>query len=306
MFFEILKNPNINFIKLYKPAAIFSTILVIVCLWLAATKMEYGVDFRGGAEIQVKFSSGVNLEEIRSALETNGYGGAVVQSIGDAADNEYLVKVSGDDDNLNQVADEVSQSLLATFSAADIEIRKVDIVGPKAGAQLRMSGFQAMFWALLAIMVYLGLRFDFKYAPGAIVSTAHDVAVVLGVYALTGTEFTLQTVAALLAVIGYSVNDTVVIYDRIRENEANGVTESLEKVINVALNETLARTVITAITTIFVCTTMFLMGGPAIHDFFLAMTVGVVVGLYSSLFIATPVALVFDRFMNKKDSNKAA
>ena len=161
-----------------------------------------------------------------------------------------------------------------------------------------------MFWALMAIMIYVALRFEFKYAPGAIVATFHDVAIVLGIYAFTGTEFTLQTVAAILAVIGYSVNDTVVIYDRVREHE-NMDARTLPQVINEALNETLSRTLLTSATTLFVALTMFYAGGPAVHDFFLAMTVGVVVGSYSSLFVAAPVALFFDRMGSKSKSTSS-
>jgi preprotein translocase subunit SecF len=304
MFFEIIKNPQFDFVGKFKFTSIISLILVAGCVWLAATKMQYGVDFRGGAEIQIKFSSETPLETVRAALTQSGFGNAVVQTIGDASENEYLVKVVGDESNLNQVTDEVSDALKGAFTGDAMEIRKVDIVGPKAGAQLRLSGFQAMFWALLAIMIYVGLRFEFKYAPGAIVATFHDVAIVLGIYALTGTEFTLQTVAAILAVIGYSVNDTVVIYDRVREFE-NMDARSLPQVINEALNSTLSRTLLTSLTTLFVSQTMFLAGGPAVHDFFLALTVGVVVGSYSSLFVAAPVALFFDRMQRAKAQKSA-
>ena len=294
MFFEIIKNPKFNFSGCFKFTSVISFILVAVSIWLAATKMQYGVDFRGGAELQIKFAETMKLEDLRSTLNRGGFGNAVVQSYGDEADNMYLVKVAGDESNLNQVSDEVSLALTTAYSADKMEIVKVDIVGPKAGAQLRLSGFQAMFWALLAIMIYVALRFEFKYAPGAIVAVFHDVAIVLGIYAITGTEFTLQTVAAILAVIGYSVNDTVVIYDRVREYE-NMDERSLAQIINLALNDTLSRTLLTSATTLFVALTMFYSGGPAVHDFFLAMTVGVVVGSYSSLFVAAPVALLFDR-----------
>lgn len=303
MFFEIIKNPKVKFTGLFKFTSLISLVLVVGGIFLATTRMQYGVDFRGGAELQIKFSETMALQSVRDALTKSGYGNAVVQSIGEATDNEYLVKVSGDESNLNQVTDEVSASLTGAF-ASNMEIRKVDIVGPKAGAQLRLSGFQAMFWALLAIMIYVGLRFEFKYAPGAIVAVFHDVAIVLGIYAATGTEFTLQTVAAILAVIGYSVNDTVVIYDRVREFE-NMDARTLPQIINEALNDTLSRTLLTSATTLFVSLTMFYTGGPAVHDFFLAMTVGVVVGSYSSLFIAAPVALFFDRFTRSSSEKRA-
>lgn len=304
MFFEIIKNPKYNFIKSFKVTVPLSIVLVVGSIWLAATRMQYGVDFRGGAELQIKFTETTDLNVVRDSLTKSGFGNAVVQQIGDVSENEYLVKVSGDETNLNQITDEVSAALTKDFPAEKMEIRKIDIVGPKAGEQLRISGIQAMFWALLAIMIYVGLRFEFKYAPGAIVALFHDVAIVLGVYAATGTEFTLQTVAAILAVIGYSVNDTVVIYDRVREFE-NMDARTLPQIINEALNDTLSRTLLTSATTLFVSLTMFYTGGPAVHDFFLAMTVGVVVGSYSSLFIAAPVALFFDRFTRSSSAKRA-
>ena len=185
------------------------------------------------------------------------------------------------------------------FADKGVEVRKTDIVGPKAGAQLRISGFQAMAWALLAIMIYIALRFDFKYSPGAIVALFHDVVIVVGCFALTGREFTLQTVAALLAVIGYSVNDTVVVYDRVREHEVKFSGRSLKEHINNAINETLSRTILTSGTTLFVALSMFFFGGQSIHDFFFAITLGVLVGTYSSIFVAAPVILFFDKFQQK-------
>ena len=185
-----------------------------------------------------------------------------------------------------------------------VEIRKVDIVGPKAGAQLRVSGFQAMLWALIAIMIYIGLRFDFKYSPGAIVALFHDVSLILGLFALTGTEFTLQTVAALLAVIGYSVNDTVIVYDRVREHEEKNPSLPLFTHINNAINETLSRTILTSGTTLFISLAMYFFGGLAIRDFFLAITLGVFIGTYSSIFVAAPVTLFFERIKNAKEASQ--
>ena len=206
--FEIIKSDTkINFTRMFKYALGISTLVVIASLVLIFTKMQYGVDFRGGGELQVKFGSTVSVPDLRSNLSKAGFSGLVVQSIGEAEENEYLLKVPAAEQNLNLVTDRMSQTLRDLYQDKQVEIRKVDIVGPKAGSQLRLSGFQAMGWALIAIMVYIGLRFDFKFAPGAIVALIHDVIIVLGFYALTGTEFTLQTVAALLAVIGYSVND---------------------------------------------------------------------------------------------------
>jgi preprotein translocase subunit SecF len=186
----------------------------------------------------------------------------------------------------------------------NVEILKTDIVGPKAGAQLRISGFQAMFWALLGIMIYLALRFDYKYAPGAIAALIHDVTFIIGAFILTQREFSLQIVAALLAIIGYSVNDTVVIYDRVRELEAANPTGDMNKTINRAINETMSRTILTAGTVFIVSVVMMVMGGGVIHDFFFALTIGTVSGTYSTVFIASPITLWLDKVMNQKQAKK--
>jgi preprotein translocase subunit SecF len=301
----ISPDTKIKFSKHYGFTSILSIVIVAVSLWGLFTKMNYGVDFRGGAEIQVKFAKALPLDNVRKVLKTKGFK-VTAQSIGDVANNEYLLRVAASEKNLNEVTDAVSRTLNNEFSDSGVEIRKVDIVGAKAGAELRLSGFQAMLWALIAIMVYIGLRFDFKYSPGAIVALFHDVSIILGVFAFTGTEFTLQTVAALLAVIGYSVNDTVIVYDRVREHEQKFSHLKLRDQIDNAINETLSRTVLTSGTTLFISLTMFLFGGLAIKDFFFAITLGVFIGTYSSIYIAAPVTLLFDRFNKGSDKVKSA
>ncbi len=299
--FEIIKSDTkFNFTSKFTIAGIISLILVIGSLVLAFSEMKYGVDFRGGAEVQVKFQKEINLSGLRGSLSKAGFSGVTVQSIGEQVENEYLLKVPATETSLNEVTDKLGATLKSEFKSEGVEIRKVDIVGPKAGQQLRISGFQAMGWALIVIMIYVGLRFDFKYAPGAIVALFHDVAIVLGFYAITGTEFTLQTVAALLAVIGYSVNDTVVVYDRVREHEQKYAGLDLKIHLNNAINETLSRTILTSGTTLFIAVSMLVIGGAAIHDFFVAITVGIVVGTYSSIFIAAPATLVFNKIASRK------
>jgi len=303
---EIVRSDiDINFTSKFKLTSVISAIVVLISLILIFTKMNYGVDFRGGAEIQVKFKEKVSMNDIRKTLKAEGFKGASVQTIGEDAENEVLLKLQGTDASLNELAQQVEKSLVQKFQSSGVEIRKVDIVGAKAGANLRISGFQAMLWALIAIMVYIGLRFDFKYSPGAIVALFHDVTIILGIYALTGTQFTLQTVAALLAVIGYSVNDTVIVYDRVREHEERYAGVDLGTHINKAVNETLSRTLLTSGTTLFISTIMYFMGGLAIKDFFMAITLGVIIGTYSSIFVAAPVTLLFDHFNSQKEPAKA-
>jgi preprotein translocase subunit SecF len=185
------------------------------------------------------------------------------------------------------------------FKDQGVTIRKTDIVGPKAGKDLRTSALKALFYAMIFIMVYIGLRFDFRYAPGVAVSLIHDATFVLGFWVLTQIEFTLQIVAALLAIIGYSVNDTVVIYDRVREHEHKNPELPLDEILDNAINETLSRTILTAGATFLVCLAMFLWGGDSIRDFFLAMCVGILIGTYSSIFVATPLTLYIDRLKRK-------
>lgn len=295
-------NPNtkIKFSNHYGFTAVLSLILVAVSLYGLFARMDYGVDFRGGAELQVKFQQNIDLNILRKTLKDEGFR-VQVQQIGEPQNLEFLLKVAATEDNLNAVTDKVSMALNKDFAEQGVEIRKVDIVGPKAGAQLRQSGFQAMFWALIAIMIYVGLRFDFKYSPGAIIALFHDVSIILGVFAFTHTEFTLQTVAALLAVIGYSVNDTVIVYDRVREHEQKFSHLTLKEQIDNAINETLSRTILTSGTTLFISVTMFFFGGLAIRDFFLAISLGVLIGTYSSVYVAAPVTLLFQKILGSDE-----
>ena len=288
---------KIDFVGMFTPCAITSVVLVIASLTLLFSTMKYGIDFAGGAEVQVKFETRVAIDELRDQLVSSNLPGITVQSIGDVEENEYLVKVASKNQDLNQLAQKVEASLTQLWN--NVDIRKVDIVGPKAGAALRWKGFQAMLWAFIVIMIYIGLRFDFKYSPGAIVALFHDVSIILGLYALLGVEFTLQTVAALLAVIGYSVNDTVVVYDRVRESEQKRAGVSLEEHINMAVNQTLTRTFLTSTTTLFISVIMWTFGGDAIRNFFTAITLGVLIGTYSSIFVASPVTLALNRWYSK-------
>lgn len=290
-------NTTIDFVKKFPVAVIFSILMVGGSMFLFASKgLNYGVDFRGGAEIQVGFQGKNTVANIRDALNKRNFNASSVQSIGDSSENHFLVKVQADEKNLNQVTDGITKMLVTDFASINPEVLKTDIVGPKAGEELRISGFQAMIWALIGIMIYIGLRFDFKYSPGAIVALIHDVAIILGIFALTEKEFSLQIVGALLAVIGYSVNDTVVVYDRVREHEDKGSSGGvLGDQINTALNETLTRTVLTSLTTLMVSVIMFLMGGGVIQDFFFAISIGVFVGTYSSIFVAAPTVLFFSK-----------
>lgn len=295
-----MNKSNISFVSKFPVAVVFSLVMIATSIGLFVTKgLNYGVDFRGGAEVQVKFANAISLKDLRNSIEKQGFKSSSVQSIGDDGSNEFLIKVSGNEKNLNEVTDRITRMLVTDFTSLQPEIQKTDIVGPKAGEQLRISGFQAMAWALLMIMVYIALRFDYKYSPGAIVALLHDVLIIIGIFILTDKEFSLQIVGALLAVIGYSVNDTVVVYDRVREHEEKSASKGLVGQINLALNETLTRTILTSITTLLVSSVMYFMGGAGIEDFFFAICLGVIIGTYSSIFVAAPTVLFLDKFAGK-------
>lgn len=305
---ELIKHgTKIDFVGKAKYVVSASVILTIVALYGIFNHMNYGVDFRGGAEIQTKFEKTVQLDLLRTALDKGGLKGVSVQTIGDEKDNGVLIKVQAEEGSLNTITQNITEELNKGFTDNKGEIQKVDIVGPKAGKELRLSGFKAMFWAILSIMIYIAIRFDFRYAPGAMISLFHDIIVVAGIIAWTGHEFSLHTVAALLAIIGYSINDTVIVYDRIREHEERDQTISFRQHINDAVNDTLSRTIITSLATLLVTVSMYFFGGVAIKDFFFAMSLGIVFGTYSSVYIAAITTLFTNnqlKKMNVKEINE--
>ena len=293
---------NIDYVGKFKVAGLVSLALVVATVVMFFTKgLNYGVDFRGGVEIQVKFKQAITLGDLRAVLADNKVAMSQLQSMGEDGQNEFLLKLESDKGDLNAISAQVSSVFTQKYGADSFEILKNDIVGPKAGAQLRISAFKALAWAILAIMVYLALRFDYKFAPGAIAALIHDVIIILGCFILTQKEFSLQIVAALLAIIGYSVNDTVVIYDRVREIESSNPGIGSFEIMNRALNETMSRTIITSMTVLFVSLVMLFMGGSVIHDFFFAMSIGTVLGVYSTIFVAIPLTVFTERF-NKKNA----
>jgi preprotein translocase subunit SecF len=302
---ELIKHgTKIDFVGKAKYIVTASIILTIVAVYGILTRMNYGVDFRGGAEIQTKFERPVQLDQLRVALDKGGLKGVSVQTIGEEKDNEVLIKVQAEEGSLNTITQKITDDLHKEFADNKGEIQKVDIVGPKAGKELRMSGVKAMFWAILSIMIYIAIRFDFRYAPGAMISLFHDIIVVAGIIAWTGHEFSLHTVAALLAIIGYSINDTVIVYDRIREHEDKDKTIPLRQHINDAVNDTLSRTIITSLATLLVTVSMYFFGGIAIKDFFFAMSLGICFGTYSSVYIAAITTLFTDTQLKKMNANK--
>lgn len=300
-------NFNLDYASMFKYFVTASVLMMIGFGTLFFTKgLNYGVDFRGGAEVQVAMKQKVELADVRASLGGLSIPVSSVQSIGTEEGREFLIKVQTESGDLNKVSREMKDVLAAKFGAENVDILKNDIVGPKAGAQLRNSAFQAMVWALLAIMIYLSLRFDYKYAPGAIAALLHDVLFMTGMFILTQKEFTLQIVAALLAIIGYSVNDTVVIYDRVRELENENPGKPMNSILNRAINETMSRTILTAGTVFIVCACMLIFGGQVIEDFAFAMVLGTISGTYSTIFIASPITIWLDKFQSDKPATVKA
>lgn len=304
---ELIKHgTHIDFVGKIKYIVVVSIVLVGLSIYGIFNKMNYGVDFRGGAEIQIKSENAIKLEDLRVALDHGGFKGVSVQTIGEERENTLLIKVQAEEGTLNLITKNISDTLHKEFQNNKVEVQKVDIVGPKAGKELRFAGIKAMLWAILSIMVYLAIRFDFRYAPGAIVSLLHDVIVVGGMIAFSGFEFSLQSVAAMLAVIGYSVNDTVIVYDRIREHEEKDKEKkiSLRQHVNDAVNDTLSRTILTSGATLLVSASMFFFGGAAIKDFFFAMSVGILFGTYSSVYVAASMTIFADDFLKRSNAKK--
>ncbi|MBU1274678.1 MAG: protein translocase subunit SecF [Proteobacteria bacterium] len=344
----IKSNINLNFVGNRGKAFIISGLLIlmtIASLFLHGGP-NYGIDFAGGILVQVRFAEPTDASAIKKALDPVGMGQSTVQGFGEKKNNEFLIRDEKKGLNLQGLADRVRETLSKTYGKGKVEVRRVEMVGPKVGQDLREKALLAIFYAIILIAVYISGRFEQKwglaavmagvlvgatllvqalisamgggegvamvwliltalvvtvgacwllklrYALGAIVALIHDVVITVGVFSLLDKEFTLATVAALLTIIGYSLNDTIIVYDRIRENLNRAGKQGLDVTINASINQTLSRTVLTSGTTLMVLLCLYVFGGGVIEDFALALLVGVVVGTYSSIFVASPVLLL--------------
>jgi preprotein translocase subunit SecF len=293
----IMLNNEIDFMGVRKPAATISAVLVIVSIIsLAVNSLELGLDFTSGTSVRLTYSETVDLGEVNDALSGNGYEEAVVVSFG--SDREIRIVLPVDDtvaveDQAEQAAviGETIATLLRANSTSDITLMGSDYVSAKVGEELAESGGLGMLVALGIIMVYIAVRFQFKFSVGAVVALAHDLIITLGIFSLTRMEFNLNTLAALLAIIGYSLNDTIVVSDRIRENFRRLRTGTPEEMVNVSLNQTLSRTLITSLTTLLVLFSILFIGGESTQGFAIALIIGVLIGTYSSIYIASNVIL---------------
>lgn len=373
---------NIPFIAKSRVFIIGSICAVALSLLLILVLgLNYGIDFAGGTEIQVRFNKPVQADEVRSAINSLDGINAEVQNFGLTEENEYLIKlanisyvdatreaaiqkglteafgdkgfgrfhhsteggdkvefvlaervseeqikaifdqadssisevtISGSEDRfvyravLEGLGPHISDALSRKIGAGSFEILRLDAVGPKVGAELKQKGILSILYALIGILIYIAVRFDLRFAPGAVVALIHDVTITVGIFALLGIEFTIPTIAALLTIVGYSLNDTIVVFDRIRENISKAKVKPLEDVVNESINQTLSRTILTSSTTLLVVLSLIFLGGGIIFDFALALFIGVVVGTYSSIFVASPMVIFITRYMEKRAASSPA
>jgi preprotein translocase subunit SecF len=300
MFKLISPNSNYNFIEKRKPAIILSIFLVLVSISSFFMQgLNWGIDFSSGYVVQLKFDNQISINEIRKTFESNDISDAVIQSFG--SNKEVLIKLK-EDSNFNK--ESINNFLINSFSDdKPFKIIKLEFVGSQIGDELREKGEWAMLVALLSILVYIGFRFEFIYGIGAIIALIHDVIITLGFFSIFQIEFNLSVLSAALAVIGYSLNDTIVVYDRIRENTRIVKTDHYDNLLNNSVNQTLSRTVITSLTTMFVLISLYLLGGAAVELFALAMMIGILVGTYSSIFIASTSLLLLGANAEIRENN---
>ncbi|HWV37671.1 MAG TPA: protein translocase subunit SecF [Vulgatibacter sp.] len=376
---------NFDFLGKRRTAITISVAVIVAVLALLPFRINFGVDFAGGTEIEVKFSEAVEGKDVRERIEEAGFHDASVQQIGAVEENSFLVRVSRvsiltaeqteifrrtleeklgeygvvsiefDEHVADRVdvqteravplevfrdaagvagvqlahgeeavrdltragqpayqlltqglSDKVSESLHAAFGEENVDVRRVEYVGPQVGQQLRNRGIMAVLLSMVAILIYIAFRFDVRFAPGAVVALVHDIAIVLGYWVVTGREFNLTSIAVLLTAIGYSVNDTIVVFDRVREVLARKNGKSLLENINIATNEALGRTVITSLVTALSLLGLMIFTSGSLFDFAVAMLIGIIAGTYSSVFIAGPVALSVEHWMEKREAQKKA
>jgi len=284
---------NVNFVGRRFLFLSLSTVVILIGIasLLFHGGLNYGIDFAGGTLVQVKFNQPTTPDKIRKVLKGLDLGSSTIQQFEEASGEEFLIRVEKSKSDLVGLSDEIKAALDKGYGAGQVDIRRVEMVGPKVGKDLRRKGFLAIIYALVGILIYVTFRFEFKFALGAVVALFHDVIITVGIFSLLNKEFSLSILAALLAIVGYSLNDTIVVYDRIRENLKQPGKRSYEELINTSINETLSRTILTSVTTILVLFSLFFLGGGVIHDFAFALMIGVIVGTYSSIFIASPIVI---------------
>lgn len=295
---------KIDFVRLAPFMGAFTIFLTIAAITLMMTKgFNYGIDFAGGTEMQVKFDHPVSAQELRTTLQSAGVREPNVQSFGGA--NEFLIRLGtpeGADDNIrnqknNEVLAKVKAALSEKLGLKAEQIGRVDTVGPQVGSDLKKNGMLAAFYSFLVILIYISVRFDYVYAPGAILCVVHDAIMILGIFSLLGREVNIQIIASVLTLIGYSMNDTIVTFDRIRETAPIFRDRSLSYIINKAINDMLGRTFLTAGATLLACFGLYFFGGGVISDIAFTLIVGIFIGTYSSIYVAAPMIMVMEKIV---------
>ena len=302
---QIIKHDiNIDFVGKRKLALVVSAVAILIGLASLVVNggPNYGIDFVGGTLVQVKFSENTDAAKIKDGLASLDLGSVVVQRFGDDP-NEFLIRVQEGVEG-KELSGLISGSLNAVYGEGNVDLRRVEMVGPQVGKDLRQKGLLSISYAMIGILIYIAWRFELRYAVGAIIALLHDVLITLGAFSISGREIDLPIIAAFLAIIGYSLNDTIIVYDRIRENYGKHQKLGFSAVVNRSINETLSRTILTSGTTLMVVLALFIFGGGVIHNFAFAMLVGILVGTYSSVFVASPL-LIFWQDMRTGGQKKS-
>ncbi|HKL48636.1 MAG TPA: protein translocase subunit SecF [Desulfuromonadales bacterium] len=303
---ELIK-PGINLDFIGKRTIAISLSVVILLIGFVSLLIKggpnYGIDFAGGTLIQVQIHTETDAAEIKTAFKDVEMESVSVQHFGDEG-NEFLIRtpVSSDREDLSE---DVSTALGNSFGEENFNVRRVEMVGPQVGQELRKKGLLAIAYAMIGILIYVTWRFEFRFALGAIIALFHDVLITLGVFSLFNREIDLPIIAAFLAIIGYSLNDTIIVYDRIRENRGRHSQQGFKAVVNRSINETLSRTVLTSGTSLLVVLSLFFLGGGVIHNFAFALLIGILVGTYSSIFVASPVLVFWEDYKKSRPAETA-
>jgi preprotein translocase subunit SecF len=287
-----------DFIGKRKFALWLSLIAILLCVGsiFLHRGLRYGVDFAGGLLVQVKFSKAVDISEVRKAMDAMGMKDAVVQKFG--GEDEFLIRVEKTSEDLEEASKRIQTSILEQFKAQPPEIRRVEVVGPKVGQDLKKKAVWAVGLSFLGILIYVAFRFhEFAYGLGGIAALFHDIIITYGVISIFNIEYSLTLLAVILSIIGFSINDTIVIFDRVRENIKKMRKDNLETIFNVSINETLGRTILTSGTVMMVVLILFFFGGPVIHDFAFTLAIGLISGTYSTIYIAGPVVLFWEKYV---------
>ena len=289
---ELFKSDShYDFMAKRRLAVIFSlTLIAIALVSLAIRWLNLGIDFTGGTLVEVGYDQPVELAHVREALAADGFGDAMVQHFGTSRD--VLLRLPPREDIESSKLSDQAFAALQTASSGKVDLRRVEFVGPQVGEELVEDGGLAMIYTLVGILIYVALRFEYRFSVGAVIALVHDVIITLGFFSVFRVEFDLPVLAAVLAVIGYSLNDTIVVYDRIRENFRKMRKGTTIDIVNTSLNQTLSRTIVTSSTTLVVVLTLFLLGGEIIHGFALALIIGIGIGTYSSIYVASTVAIM--------------